>query len=47
MKYIIIGLLLLAFAVPSWAEDEVWHCVEEHNYKLEDNEAGRWHPLTH
>ena len=29
MKYLI-GVLLLAFAFPSWAEDDVWYCVEEH-----------------
>ena len=38
MKKCITGLLLLAFAVPSWAEDEVWYCVEEHRHTLEDKE---------
>lgn len=47
MKKCIAGLLLLAFAVPSWAEDDVWYCVEEHNYKLEDQNKDGVYKLEH
>ncbi|MDA8868622.1 hypothetical protein N9H91_02275 [Pseudomonadales bacterium] len=46
MKKCITGLLLLAFAVPSWAEDDVWYCVEEHNYAL-DNAPDGIYKLVH
>ena len=41
MKYITV-VLLLAFAFPSWAEDEVWYCVEEHNYGLDNPPDGNY-----
>ncbi|MDB2647141.1 hypothetical protein N9Y97_09800 [Pseudomonadales bacterium] len=47
MKKYITGLLLLAFAVPSWAEDDVWYCVEEHNYQLEDQNKDGVYKLEH
>ena len=47
MKKCITGLLLLAFAVPSWAEDEVWYCVEEHSYQLEDQNKDGVYRLEH
>ena len=45
MKYLI-GVLLLAFAFPSWAEEDVWYCVEEHTYGLGDANSDGSYELT-